>query len=132
MDRILELEALVLADPGDSAFAELADIYRRSGDYGGALDLCYNGLSANPECHLGRVVLARVFYERLQFPFAIRELRELAVLDPKNIFVSKLLSMLAPSGEPYISSPDSVSRPMAEAEFSFEDLSAIDLFEKDS
>lgn len=132
MDRILELEALVLADPGDSAFAELADIYRRSGDYGGALDLCYNGLSANPECYLGRVVLARVFYERLQFPFAIRELRELALLDPKNIFVSKLLSMLAPSEEGYFSSSDSVARPMAQAEFSFEDLSAIDLFEKDS
>jgi hypothetical protein len=25
MDRIIELEALVLADPGDPAFAELAD-----------------------------------------------------------------------------------------------------------
>jgi predicted Zn-dependent protease len=132
MDRILELEALVLDDPGDSAFAELADIYRRNGDYGGALDLCFNGLSANSECYLGRVVLARVFYERLQFPFAIRELKELALLDPKNIFVSKLLSMLAPSEEGYFSSSDSVSRPMAQAEFSFEDLSAIDLFEKDS
>jgi hypothetical protein len=132
MDRILELEALVLADPGDSAFAELADIYRRGGDYGGALDLCYNGLSANPACHLGRVVLARVFYERLQFPFAIRELRELYLLDPKNIFVSKLLSMLSPSEEHYFGSSDSAACPMAQAEFSFQELAAIDLFEKDS
>lgn len=132
MDRILELEALVLANPGDPAFAELADIYRRSGDYGGALDLCFNGLSVNPACQIGRVVLARVFYERLQFAFAIRELRELALLNPNNIFVSKLLSILAPFGEDRNVSSDSLARPMAQAEFNFQELAAIDLFEKDS
>ena len=132
MDRTLELEALVLADPGDPAFAELADIYRRSGDYGGALDLCFNGLSASPECYLGRAVLARIFYERLQFPFAIRELRELVLLDPNNVFVARLLSNLAPSEGRNVASSDSVVHPTAQAEFSFEDLAAIDLFEKDS
>jgi predicted Zn-dependent protease len=131
MDRIIELEALVLADPGDPAFAELADIYRQRGDYGGALDLCFNGLSANPSCSLGRAILARVFYERLQFPFAVRELKEIALNDPNNIFVAKLLSILAHQ-EADFGSSDSEARPMAQAEFSFEDLAGIDLFEKDS
>lgn len=91
MDRVTQLEALVLADPGHPAFAELADTYRRRGDYGGAFDLCFNGLSTSTHCLLGRAVLARVFYEKGQFPFAVRELEALAGSVPHNSLITALL-----------------------------------------
>lgn len=140
MDRIRQLEALVLTDPGDPAFAELADIYRRRGDYGGALDLCFNGLSTKPDCLSGRAVLARIFYERRQFPFAVRELEALAVSVPHNGFVARLLAQLngshySPEFNHGQSSEGLCQFPtgtVSEAVFSPEDFEAIDLFGKDS
>lgn len=130
-----DLEARVSIDPGDPAFAELADAYRRRGDYQGALDLCFNGLTANPGCLRGRVVLARLFYERLHFPLAVRELLEVLRTVPGNPYARKLLQALAPTeylstaGQGRISSDHSAaSEVIAEAEF---DLSSLDLFKED-
>ena len=94
------LESLVGLDPGHPAFVELANRYRARGDYAGALDICFNGLTANPASLGGRVVVARIFYERLQFPLAARELREVLQLAPDNEYVSRLLAALVP-GEPF-------------------------------
>lgn len=123
-----ELELRVSGDPGDPAFAELADVYRRRGDYQGAFDLCLNGLTANPECIRGRVVLARLFYERLHFPFAARELRELCLALPANPYARKLLETLSPEDGLSPASQD-VGKVLAEVEFS---LDSLDLSEKDS
>lgn len=91
-----ELEALVGSDPGHAWFPDLADRYRQRGDYQGAFDLCFNGLTLDPGNHRGRLVLARLFYERLQFPFAVRELKELRRQLPENKYLIKLLDCLAP------------------------------------
>lgn len=123
-----DLELRISDNPGDPAFAELADVYRRRGDYQGAFDLCLNGLTANPACIRGRVVLARLFYERLHFPFAARELREVCTTLPANPYARKLLEALSPENA---LSPASVElgKVLAEVEFNF---NSLDLSERDS
>jgi lipopolysaccharide biosynthesis regulator YciM len=142
MNHLMEadLEKLVVTDPGDPRFADLADMYRRRGDYQGAFDLCFNGLTANPSSVRGRVVLARLFYERHQFPFAVRELRELVKLIPDNMFLSKLLENLSryetmPThsfSETLIVDEQSTSELFAEIQMSPNEISSLDLFQKDS
>ena len=57
-------------DPGDPAFIELADHMRRNDRYEEALLTCLKGLSANPSAHRGRLLLARLFFERGFWPSA--------------------------------------------------------------
>lgn len=128
-----ELEIRVSGDPGDPVFAELADLYRRRGDYQGAFDLCFNGLTANPDCVRGRIVLARLFYERLHFSFAARELREVCQALPGNVFARKLLQAISPGDafsppSPTIIPPPTMGDVLAEMEL---DLDSLDLSRKD-
>lgn len=123
-----DLELRVSGDPGDPAFADLADAYRRRGDYQGAFDLCLNGLTANPDCIRGRVVLARLFYERLHFSFAARELREVYQALPGNPYARKLLEALS-AEDRFSPGHEDEGRVLAEVEFS---LHSLDLSQKDS
>lgn len=114
-------------DPGNPYFAEVAEDLRKQGQAPQAFRVCFSGLSANPHCHLGRLVLARLFYEQGSLPFALRELKTLAEELPDNKYIAKLLGKLTP-GE--ISQPTEQpgESTIAEAEFDFDD---IDLLEEE-
>lgn len=91
-----EVETQLAQDPGNPVFAEYADQLRKEGQYSEALEVCYRGLSANPSVHRGRLVLARVYYEKLYWPFAIREVQQLQKELPHSETLKRLLTALAP------------------------------------
>jgi predicted Zn-dependent protease len=91
-----EVQTQLAQDPGNPVFAEYADQLRREGQYSEALEICYRGLSANPSVHRGRLVLARVYYEKLFWPFAIREVQQLQKDLPHSETLRRLLTALAP------------------------------------
>ncbi len=130
-----ELEILK-TDAGNPIFVDVAENYRRDGKLHEAIEICLKGLSANPSCHLGRLVLARVFYERGELPFAAREVRELCATLPEIDSLRRLLKSLTPDAAQALESqaegrktiekaPDST---VAEADF---DLDEIDILEED-
>jgi tetratricopeptide (TPR) repeat protein len=57
--RIEELRRRVSTDPASIAFAQLAEEYRRAGEFEQAIRVCRNGLSRYPDYHSARVTLAR-------------------------------------------------------------------------
>jgi predicted Zn-dependent protease len=93
-----ELEQIVSADPGNSLFANLAELLREDGMLDTAFNVCFAGLSQNPGCHKGRLILARLYYERGFVPFAVRELEEiyrsLESSQSSTQFIAKLLKRL--------------------------------------
>lgn len=91
-----ELRRAVSEDAGAQAFVELAERLRRRGSLSEALEVCLNGLTKNPTNHQGRLVLARVFYDRRSYPFAVRELEALQEALPESKTIRRLLEKLAP------------------------------------
>lgn len=124
-----EYENVLERDPGNSAFAEFADLLRARYDYNRALRVCFAGLSANPGCLQGRLVLARIFYEQSFTPFAIRELLQINQESPENQAVQTLLAKLAPGTElskPSAAMVEMAESALAEAEFSLDDIELIE------
>ncbi len=109
-------------DPGDPLFADLAEELRRGGELIRAMEICLRGLSANPACHKGRLVLARVFYELRYLPFALREIEELCRALPHSRSLQRLREKLSPE----VSGAEQQEETVAEADFDFEDLELID------
>jgi hypothetical protein len=64
-----DLIEMLKADPGNPLFASFAESLRQEGRHQEAMAVCFTGLSANPSCHGGRLVLARCFYERGELLF---------------------------------------------------------------
>ena len=132
MDKTLdEIEALLNEDPGNPAFVECAERYRALGDYANAFERCFAGLSANPSNHQGRLLLARLFYEKGYIAFAVRELELLAKHLPDNNTVKRLLEKLAPGssqqlGETTKEKSGKADDTVAEAEFDFDTLEKIE------
>jgi hypothetical protein len=124
-----DYKALISEDAGHVAFVAYADLLRSTGRWPEAVEVCLAGLTANPANHKGRLVLARLYYDRGYIPFAVRELEILTRALPQNEPVRKLLERLtgapvAVNGE----APPVKDDTIAEAEF---DLGEIDLIEKD-
>jgi tetratricopeptide (TPR) repeat protein len=61
--RIAELRRRVHADPASIAFAQLAEEYRRAGQYDEAVKYCRNGLARHPGYLSARVTLGRALSE---------------------------------------------------------------------
>jgi tetratricopeptide (TPR) repeat protein len=61
--RIAELRRRVHADPASIAFAQLAEEYRRSGNYAEAVKYCRAGLARHPGYLSARVTLGRALIE---------------------------------------------------------------------
>lgn len=120
-----EYRAALSADPGAPLFVEFAEYLRGLRRQSEAIDVCLAGLSANPDAHRGRLMLARVFYECGFVPFAVRELQVLGARFPENRALAKLRERLSPN----ISQQDSAGESeVAEAEF---DIDAIGLIAAD-
>lgn len=120
-----EYRAALSTDPGSPVFVEFADYLRGLRRQSEAIDVCLAGLSANPDAHRGRLLLARVFYECGFIPFAVRELRHLRDHFSDNRALGKLIERLSPKQSGTESAQLSE---VAEAEF---DIDAISLIAED-
>ncbi len=122
---------ILAEDPGNPFFADYAEQCRGASRFAEAVSVCLKGLSANPSCHTGRLVLARVLFENDCVPYAVEELEKLRIALPDNKFIPRLLDKIAPA-ETHAAVPAAAAgaaETVAETEFSFED---IELLEEDS
>ena len=114
---------ILVENPGNDIFADLADFYRKEKRFDEGISLCLAGLSANSACAKGRLVLARIFYESGFRPFAVRELGELCQQQPSNKSIRRLLELLG-HAEFSVSGDSSASREftVAETDFDIDDI----------
>jgi tetratricopeptide (TPR) repeat protein len=78
-------------DPRSKIFAPLAESYRKIGLIDEAIEICKEGLQANPDFIGGKVALARAYFDREQH-VQVRELL-LPLIDriPDNLIAQRLL-----------------------------------------
>lgn len=77
-------------DPRSKIFAPLAEAYRKVGMIDEAIEICKEGLSANPEFTGGKVALARCYFEKKLHQLAKETLEPLIDRIPDNLIAQKL------------------------------------------
>ncbi len=83
-------------DPANPIFAEYAEYLRRKKRWWDAIEVCMEGLSHNPSVLAGRIVLARIYYQKGWLPFAVRELELIYSERPDSAETVSLLKKLSP------------------------------------
>jgi tetratricopeptide (TPR) repeat protein len=83
--RIEELRRRVQKDPASIAFAQLAEEYRRAGNFDDAVDVCRAGLERHPSYLSARVTLGRALIELERFDEAEAELNVVLQSAPENL-----------------------------------------------
>ena len=83
--RIEELRRRVHADPASIAFAQLAEEYRRAGNYDEAVRVCRLGLTRHPSYLSARVTLGRALLELESLDDAQHELEFVLRAAPENL-----------------------------------------------
>jgi tetratricopeptide (TPR) repeat protein len=83
--RIEELRRRVHKDPASIAFAQLAEEFRRMGNYEEAIDICRIGLQTHPSYLSARVTLGRALVEQNDLENAEAELRYVLHHAPENL-----------------------------------------------
>lgn len=83
--RIEELRRRIEKDPASIAFAQLAEEYRRAGQYEEAARVCRAGLDKHPTYLSARVTLGRALIELGQFEEARTELNQVLRSAPENL-----------------------------------------------
>lgn len=116
MESDNHFKRLLEEDPGNEVFSEYAEILRCQGRHYEALDVCLAGLSVNPSCHPGRLLLARIFYERGFTAFSARELKELVLALPEQKSLKRLLEEIAPELLSNASEQNNKEKELAEAD----------------
>ena len=90
--RIEALRRRVEKDPASIAFAQLAEEYRRAGDYQQAITICRDGLARHPGYLSAQVTLGRALIEVQQFDEARRELEAVVSVAPDNLAAIRALA----------------------------------------
>lgn len=90
------LAARCAADPGDHAFAALADALRKAGSLDDAQRVALAGVHASPDYVPGHFALARVWIARREVERARDELVAALMLDPGHPAVQRALEALPP------------------------------------
>jgi len=83
--RIEDLRRRVQKDPASIAFAQLAEEYRRAGQYQESVEACRAGLSIHPGYLSARVTLGRALLELGQLDQARQELGVVLKTAPENL-----------------------------------------------
>ena len=83
--RIEELRRRVQKDPASIAFAQLAEEYRRAGNYEDAIAICRTGLQTHPSYLSARVTLGRALVEVHDLDSAKTELEYVLQHAPENL-----------------------------------------------
>jgi tetratricopeptide (TPR) repeat protein len=90
--RIEALRRRVERDPASIAFAQLAEEYRRIGDYQQAITICREGLTRHPGYLSAQVTLGRALIELGQFDEARKELEAVLSVAPDNLAAIRALA----------------------------------------
>jgi tetratricopeptide (TPR) repeat protein len=90
--RVEELRRRVDRDPASIAFAQLAEEYRRAGDYEQAVRVSRTGLAQHPTYLSARVTLGRALLELEQFDEAQAELDYVLHAAPDNLAAIRALA----------------------------------------
>ena len=90
--RIEALRRRVEKDPASIAFAQLAEEYRRGGDYEQAIAICREGLGRHPGYLSAQVTLGRALIALEQFDEARRELEAVLRVAPDNLAAIRALA----------------------------------------
>jgi tetratricopeptide (TPR) repeat protein len=105
--RIEALRRRVEKDPASIAFAQLAEEYRRAGDYQQAITICREGLERHPGYLSAQVTLGRALIELGQFDEARTELEAVLSVAPDNLAAIRALAEIHEHlGEPEIAHLD--------------------------
>src|SRR6266446_2879191 len=91
-DTIDSLKERMGRDPLSRAFLQLAEEYRKSGQYADAIRVCQEGLARHPAYHTARISLGRTYRESGDLENARRALSEVLELAPENHLAGKLLA----------------------------------------
>jgi tetratricopeptide (TPR) repeat protein len=83
--RIEDLRRRVQKDPASIAFAQLAEEYRRAGQFQESVDACRAGLSTHPGYLSARVTLGRALIELNNLDEAEQELSQVLKSAPDNL-----------------------------------------------
>ena len=90
--RIEALRRRLEKDPASIAFAQLAEEYRRDGDYQQAIAICREGLTRHPSYLSAQVTLGRALIEVGQFEQARTELEAVLSVAPDNLAAIRALA----------------------------------------
>ena len=90
--RIDELRGRVESDPASIAFAQLAEEYRRTGDFQEAVRICRAGLEQHPAYLSARVTLGRALLELQQYAEAQAEFEYVLLAAPDNLIALRSMS----------------------------------------
>jgi len=90
--RIDDLRLRVERDPGSIAFAQLAEEYRRAGQFAEAVQTCRAGLAIHPEYISARVTLGRALLASGRLEGASAELRLVLAQTPDNVAALRALA----------------------------------------
>src|SRR6266446_6210574 len=83
--RIEDLRRRVQKDPASIAFAQLAEEYRRAGQFQESVDICRAGLNVHSGYLSARVTLGRSLIEMNQLDEAQIELEQVLKSAPENL-----------------------------------------------
>jgi tetratricopeptide (TPR) repeat protein len=83
--RIEDLRRRVQKDPASIAFAQLAEEYRRAGQFDESVEACRAGLAVHPAYLSARVTLGRALIELDRFDEAEQELSQVLKNAPDNL-----------------------------------------------
>ena len=92
--RIDDLRRQVQKDPASIAFAQLAEEYRRAGQYAEAVEVCRAGLTIHPGYLSARVTLGRALLELGELDPAGRELQTVLAAAPENLSAIRGLAQI--------------------------------------
>jgi tetratricopeptide (TPR) repeat protein len=90
--RIDELRRRLDKDPSSIAFAQLAEEYRRMGEYVEAVKICRDGLQRHPGYLSAQVTLGRALVELKNFDEARTELEAVLKVAPDNLAAIRALA----------------------------------------
>jgi tetratricopeptide (TPR) repeat protein len=90
--RIEALLRRLEKDRASVAFAQLAEEYRRGGDYQQAIAICREGLARHPGYLSAQVTLGRALIELRQFDDARQELEAVLSVAPDNLAAIRALA----------------------------------------
>jgi len=83
-ERINKCERILKDNPHSQIFAALADAHRKKGELDAAFRVCRQGLRLHPDYGPGRLVMAKVNFDRKMYDWAEAELNEAIKLDGRT------------------------------------------------
>jgi len=83
-ERIEKCDRILKENPQSQIFAALADALRKKGELDAAFKVCRQGLRMHPNYGGGRVVMAKICFDRRMYDWAEKELAEAVRLDGRT------------------------------------------------